>query len=56
MLTKTPVPKQAAQGVTVEDVQRILDLGALLQAALTEDELRALAECLRVKIGNARDT
>ncbi len=48
-------PIEEKESVPVEDVQRLLDLGAFLRSVLTEEELQALAALMRVKIGNARD-
>jgi len=41
--------------VTVEDVQRILDLGHILRSVLTEEELIELEKRIK-EIGNAGDS
>lgn len=45
--------------VTVEDVQRVLDLGKILRSVLTEEELKELEERIKQskgKIGNTGDS
>ena len=51
--------KTQITSVSVEEVQRILDIGVLLRSVLTDDEISQLQEHLSVhhveKIGNARN-
>ena len=45
--------------VTMEDVQRILDLGKILRSVLTEEELKELEKNIREsteKVGNTGDS
>jgi len=49
----------SALEVTVEDVQRVLDLGKILRSVLTEEELMELEKTIKKsteKIGNTGDS
>jgi len=50
---------KAKVNVTVEDLQRVLDLGKILRSVLTEDELRELENKIKQnekEIGNTGDS
>ena len=61
MVSSVADPKTQAQTVTLEDVNRLLDLGRLLFSVLTPEEIEALQEMFSKsppskEIGNAGDS